>query len=154
METDKLENIIQEIVKQARDLKNKHTQEKSAPINYACIFSQNESEYHELLLATDAIGKIIEKTPSGPLFQIRPILTVAGQLKLLKIRAPDTTRTEKGDADFTVLDYQSFKKKHLKKGGFKLIIREKFEMIELKDKSFSVLAYFSNPPLNEQLNIK
>jgi hypothetical protein len=115
METDKLENIIQEIVKQARDLKNKHTQEKSAPINYACIFSQNESEYHELLLATDAIGKIIEKTPSGPLFQIRPILTVAGQLKLLKIRAPDTTRTEKGDADFTVLDYQSFKKKHLKK---------------------------------------
>ena len=80
--------------------------------------------------------------------------TVAGLLKLLKIRHPDSTRPERGDADFTVTNFVVFKKKYLSKKEFKLIKRKNFEMIELMDPEFDVRAYFSNPPLDKQLNIK
>lgn len=100
------------------------------------------------------IGNVIKETPTGPLFHITPLNTVAGKLQLLKIRKPDATRPELGDADFTVTNYAEFKKKCLSQRGFKLIVRENFEMIELVDPQFNVRAYFSNPPLNEQLKIE
>jgi len=90
----------------------------------------------------------------GPVYHIQPIKTVSGNLKLLKIRKPDSTKPELGDADFTVGNYSEFKKKHLSKTGFKLIPkREDFEMIELVDSKFDVRAYFSHPPLDKQLGI-
>jgi hypothetical protein len=82
------------------------------------------------------------------------MLTTAGRLQLLKLRAPDKSRRERGDADFTVSNYQTFKSKYLNSPGFKLIVRDKFEMIELSDPTFGVLAYFSNPPLDVQLGLK
>jgi len=154
MKIQKLKAIVQQIIAQARDLKDKHTYEKDAQVNYACIFSQNESEHQSFISAARGIGKILEDTPTGPLFLIEPLNSVAGPLRLLKIRFPDITRPELGDADFTIRNYAEFKKKYLEKEGFKLIVREKFEMIELKDTSFSVLAYFSNPPLDVQFKIK
>jgi len=51
---------------------------------------------------------MIQKTEKGSLFKIFPIATIAGELQLLKIRNPDSTRPERGDADFTVFDYLSF----------------------------------------------
>jgi len=54
------------------------------------------------------LGTMIQKTEKGSLFKIFPIATIAGELQLLKIRNPDSTRPERGDADFTVFDYLSF----------------------------------------------
>jgi hypothetical protein len=97
---------------------------------------------------------VIKETTTGPLFQIEPLKTTTGLLKLLKIRLPDTTRPERGDADFTIADFSVFKKKYLSKAGFKLVPRENFEMVELVDSAFDVRAYFSNPPLDIQLDLK
>jgi len=72
----------------------------------------------------------------------------------LKIRIPDITRPERGDTDFTVSNFSGFEKKYLSKKGFKLIKKENFAMIELMDPKFDVRTYFSNPPLDVQLNIK
>lgn len=154
MDTNDLRIKVQEIVKRATALKNKHLGDKNTPVNYACIFSQSEEEYAELIKATRRIGKVVKETPTGLLFQIKPPETVSGILKLLKIRRPDPTRLERGDADFTILNFTDFKKKYLLRSGFKLIKREGFEMIELMDSKFDVRAYFSNPPLDEQLGIK
>jgi hypothetical protein len=143
------------IVEKAAALKDKHIDDKNTPVNYACIFSQSKVEYDELLEAARKIGKAVEEMPSGILFQIEPLQTASGILKLLKIRIPDPTRPEMGDADFTVPDYPEFKRRYLHKAGWKLIKkREDFEMLELMDPDFDVRAYFSDPPLDKQLNIR
>lgn len=150
-----LRPMILDIVKQAAKLKDTYTSEEAAPVNYACIFAQNQGEYDGFVKSANEIGKIIENTPTGPLFRIDPLDTVSGKLQLLKVRSPDPTRPERGDADFTVSDYPTFKRKYLTKPGFKLIRKsDTFEMIELMDSySFNVRAYFSNPPLDKQLGI-
>ncbi len=142
------------IVEKATELKNKHTTEKKARVNYACFFSQSKKEYNDLIKEAHKLGKIIEKTPTGPLFQINPLKTISGKLQLLKIRAPDSTRKEMGDADFTIAKYNTFKKKVLSKKGFSLISRTGYEMIELVDPAFDVRAYFSNPPIDRKLGLK
>lgn len=149
----KLKSLIKKIVKKASELKNKYTDEKSAPVNYACVFSQSQEEFKQLIFITKKIGKIIKETPTGPLFLIKPLKASAGILKLLKIRFPDKTRPERGDADFTVKNFSEFKNKYLSQKNFKLIKRPEMEMIELMDKNFDVRAYFSNPPLDKQLKI-
>lgn len=146
-------SLIQEIVTKANDMKDKHTSAKNSPVNYACIFAQDKEQYDKLLTLSKKIGSIIKETPTGPLFNIHPLTTVAGNLKLLKIRKPDKTRPELGDADFTVDNYLEFKKKYLPKNEFRLIQRENFEMIELIDPNFDVRAYFSSVPLNKQLSL-
>ncbi|MBI1973394.1 hypothetical protein HYS54_01135 [Candidatus Micrarchaeota archaeon] len=153
MNAENLSQFVQMIVEKANNLKNKHTSEKGARVNFACVFCQCEEQYDDLLSATKALGKVVDDTPTGPLFHIRPLDTVAGKLQLLKIRKQDITRPELGDADFTVENYLEFKKNHLQKEGFKLIIRKGFEMIELIDPEFDVRAYFSNPPLDKQLGL-
>ena len=154
MNVKNLKQFVQEIVKKANVLKNKYTFEKNVPVNYACIFCQSDEQYNSFAVLAHEIGKIVEETPTGPLFHIQPLNTIAGKLRLLKIRKPDTTRTELGDADFTVSNYPEFKKKYLLQKGFKLIVRKNFEMIELIDLQFNVRAYFSNPPLDKQFGIK
>ena len=154
MEITTLMQLIEEIVKKANDLKNKYTSEKNALVNYACIFSQNKEQFNHLLAVAQRIGSVIEETPTGPLYHIQPLKTVAGNLRLLKIRKPDPTRPELGDADFTVENYPEFKRKYLSQKGFNLIVRKNFEMIELVDSQFNVRAYFSSLPLNKQFGIE
>lgn len=151
MNIDELKELVKKIVKKANDLKNKYTSEEEAPVNYACIFCQTENQYNELTELAKTIGKIIKQTQTGPIFHIKPLETIAGKLYLLKIRKLELTRTELGDADFTISNYSKFKSKYLSQQGFKLIERENFEMIELIDSEFNVRAYFSNPPLDKQL---
>jgi hypothetical protein len=153
MTPENLKAYVQEIVREALTLRNKHIEDKDAPVNYACIFSHNKKEYEDLVKTSKKIGTIIKETPTGPLFKIEPLDTVAGELKLLKIRLPDPTRPEDGDADFTIIHYDKFKRKYLSKTCFKVIKRENGEMIELMDSDFNVRAYFSNPPLDKQLGI-
>jgi len=154
VETEDLKIRIKAIVEKATALKNKHIDNKNTPVNYVCIFSQTKEEYDKLIELTRKIGNVIKETPTGLLFHIEPLQTVSGTLKLLKIRIPDPTRPELGDADFTVSNFSEFEKKYLSKNGFKSIQREDFVMIELIDSEFDVRAYFSNPPLDVQLNIK
>lgn len=153
MNTEDLKLLVQQIVEQARALKDTHTDQDTAPVNYACIFSQSEDEYRTFLTTAEKFGTVVRETPNGPLFRIAPLDTVAGPLQLLRIRVPDPTRPERGDADFTIADYPAFKKRYLGKPGWKLIPKEHFEMLELVDPAFSVRAYFSYPPLTEQLGI-
>lgn len=148
-----LKQTIIKIVDDARILKNKHTHEKDAPVNYACIFTQSNNEFKEINSVAALFGEIIKQTPTGPLYHIRPLQTSAGKLKLLKIRKKDINRTERGDADFTVRNYQQFKKKNISKPGFNIIKRAEFEMMECIDNEFNVLVYFSNPPLDKQLGL-
>ena len=145
--------MVQDIVKEAHELCDKHTTEKTAPVNYACIFAQSEEEYDTLLACAQELGTIVQEKASGLVFQIRPLDTVAGKLEVLKIRKPDAKRPEQGDADFTVLGYEEFKQKVLGRKEFTLIPREGFEMIELMDPKFDVRVYFSNPPVGVVLGI-
>jgi hypothetical protein len=153
MEVTELRQLVKKIVEQANALKDKHTRESKAHVNYAAIFSHSEQEYDSLLSCTKLIGKIAKETPTGPVLIIKPIDTVSGKLRVLKIRMPDKTRPERGDADFTVDDYQKFKADYLSRPGFKLIERPGMEMIEIMDPLFDVRAYFSNPPLDKQLGL-
>lgn len=143
--------LVKGIVERACELKDKHTKETDARVNYAAVFAQSQREYSDLLAAAKQQGRIVQETPTGPVFEIKPLNTVAGKLRLLKVRAPDKTRLERGDADFTIEKYEAFKKTHLGKPGFRLIVRPEFEMVELVDSKAGVRAYFSNPPLGEVL---
>jgi hypothetical protein len=151
MQAQQLAGIVRAIVSKAQQLKDKHTREFDAPANYACVFAQDRAEYRELCAAAEAMGTVILSTPTGAVFKITPLTTSAGKLDLLKIRIPDKTRPETGDADFTVRDYAEFKKSFLNQKGFSLIQKENMEMLELIDPAFNVRAYFSYPTLAETL---
>jgi len=158
---EELKNTIQSIVSQTKKLKDKHLVEDNSKVNYVAIFSQSDNEYKDLLEVIKEIGGVAVDTSSlegfkaetGPLFKITLLNTVAGSLKLVKIRKPDKTRPERGDADFTVDDYDKFKKEFLGKEGFNLIKRGDFEMIEIVDSEFNVRVYFSSLPLEKQLKL-
>ena len=142
---------MKKIVSDAKHLKDTFTEEVNASVNYACIFCQDEAEFDEFSGMAKEIGNIFDETPTGPLYKIKPIDTDSGQLKLLKIRHPDETRTERGDADFTVKDYPSFKAKYLSESGFKLIKRADGEMLELTAPNATIRVYFSEHPLDKNL---
>ena len=145
---------IQQIVQKASELKDKHTTEKDAPVNYACIFSQSEKEYRDLEQEISKMGKVVQETKMGNVYLLtEPIETVAGPVRIIKIRKPDPTRPERGDADFTVSDYRKFKREYLHTPGFSLMERPEMEMIELVNQQFDVRAYFSHPILAEVLKI-
>jgi hypothetical protein len=153
MTTDELKTLVRAIVTEARELSAAHTDQPDGPVNYACIFAQRPDEYEELIDVAGQLGPIAQDTATGPIFHIAPLSTDAGILKMLKIRRPDPKRPQRGHADFTVADYDTFKKKHLGKPGFGLIQRKDMEMIELIDTSFNVLAYYSHPTLAEVLGL-
>ncbi len=153
MTPNEFKALIKIIVAEASNLRDARTTEPGAPVNYACVFSQNEQEYESLLAVARQLGKVVQETKTGLVFYIEPLNTIAGNLRLVKIRKPDPKRPERGDADFTIADYPAFKKTYLGKPGFKIIERPDMEMIELIDPAFNVLAYFSNPPLNKVLNL-
>ncbi len=148
--------ILDFIVPRALELSKLYTVDEQLPINYACIFCQNDSEFEEFNKQAGDVGSVVEQTPTGPLYKFNKSLeTVAGPLWLLKIRKPNSERQERGDADFTLKNYKEFKEKYLKDSEhFKLIERENFEMLELRDEKFNVLSYFSSIPLIVQLGIE
>jgi len=152
MNLEKFKNLVQDIIKESCRLKDKHTDQRDAKVNYACIFCQSDDEYNDFLNLANQLGKVFKETQTGPLFLIE-LDTESGKLKLLKIRKPDETRKERGDADFTVDDYDSFKEQCLSKPEFSLIKRDNFEMIELINSDFNVRTYFSNSPLDQQFGL-
>ena len=154
MSLNELKEKIQTIVTEGTKLKNQYTKELNAPVNYACIFSHSEDEFELLINLANGLGSVIRETPTGPIFLIETISTVAGDLKLLKIRKPFENKPQLGYADFTLNNYLDFKKKYLAQEKFKLTVRENYEMIGLEDSTYNVLTYFAYPPLDEQLGVK
>ena len=154
MNQEEFKKLVQMIVAEASKLRDVHTNEYKAPVNYACVFSQNEGEYESFLAIAKELGEIVKETKMGPVFHVDPIQTIAGDLRIVKVRKPDSKRKERGDADFTVSDYQNFKKEYLNKPGFGIIERPEMEIIELIDPEFSAIAYFSHPPLGEILGLE
>ena len=151
---NELIEIIQYIVSKSSELKNKHTDATDAPVDYACIFCQNDKEYETFTKEVEKSGKIIQDTPTGFNYLLNESLaTQAGSLRLVKIRKPDPIRPERGDADFNT-NYENFKKKYHNNSKFELIKRETFEMLRLSDPNFDVMACFSNTPLSKTLHIK
>lgn len=153
MNTSEFEKFVLEIVKDATALKDVHTDQRGIRVGYACIFSQSEEEYRELVAVAEKRGKVIEDTKMGPVFLVSPLETVAGPLRIIKVRKPDPTRPERGDADFNATDYQDFKNKYHGQPGFSLISRENTEMIELVESGVNVRCYFSNPPAEKQFGL-
>lgn len=153
MTIEEFNNIIGHIVNDCVSLKNKYTKKQNLEIDYICIFSQTQEEYQELINHALQIGKNVNETKTGPVFKFHtPLKTIAGDAKVLKIRTPDETRPERGDVDFNT-NYEEFKKEYMTKPNFSLIIRESFEMIELKDDQYDVLVYFSSTPPSKLLGI-
>ncbi len=146
MSKEEFYTIIDHIVSSCIKLKDKYITEKNLPIDYICIFSQNEDEYNEFLKYARLIAEIVEETSTGPMFKLLNVPTTeAGNPKVLKVRKPDKTRPQRGDVDFTS-NYKKLKAKYFDNNRFKRIKREKFEMLELADKDFDVLVYFSSIP--------
>jgi len=145
--------IINYIVNNSAQLKNKFTDEISAPIEFACIFCQDEKEYNDFTNAIESLGKVVEETPTGFTYLLTsPIETIAGPLRLVKIRKPDF-RKERGDADFNT-SYVRLKKKYSNNPNFELVRYETFEMLRLSDPNFDVMVCFSNIPKSKNLGIK
>lgn len=154
MTVEEIKAKVQAIVRDALALHVDHVKSEEVVVNYVCIFSQQLDEFEKLTAVVDTFGTRIEETPTGPVYKISPINTNSGDLRLLKIRMPDIKRPERGDADFTVENYNHFKQEYIDKPGFSLIKRPGMEMIELYDSGHSVLAYYSNPTLEESLKNK
>ncbi len=151
---DNLISTINYIVNCSAELKNKFTDASSAPVEFACIFCQNEEEYKQFTDSIEKLGKIAERTNSGFTYLLdKPTQTIAGPLRLVKIRKPDIQRTERGDADFNT-DYKNFKNTYQKNSGFELVKRETFEMLRLSNSKFDVMACFSSVPMSKDLVIK
>lgn len=151
---DNLISTISYIVSRSSELKNKFTDASSAPVEFACIFCQNDEEYKQFTNLIGKLGKVVERTQSGFTYLLdKPIETIAGPLRLVKVRKPDIQHTERGDADFNT-DYNNFKIKFQGKPGFELIKRESFEMLRLSNPKFDVMSCFSNIPKSKVLGIK
>ncbi|MFH1207533.1 MAG: hypothetical protein V1668_02915 [Patescibacteria group bacterium] len=146
--------LVSNIVQRAMELKNSHTKEWKAVVNYSCIFTHSDEEYQLMDKEVATLGSVAKEAKMGNVFLLHEAIeTAAGPLRIVKVRKPDPKRPEQGDADFTLADYPAFKAAHLKEPGFKLITRPDMEMIELKDTKFDVLAYFSHPTLGEVIGV-
>ncbi|MFA6325336.1 MAG: hypothetical protein WCX46_03885 [Candidatus Paceibacterota bacterium] len=148
-----MKDLIKNIVKNAEILKDKYTDQKNIPVYYACIFCQTDDEYKEFTEKAYKMGKKIQERQNSLLFRITPIETSAGKIEILRIRQPDEKFKERGDADFVVNDYQSFREKYSNQQGFKIIPRDNSEMIELYIEGENVRVYFSDPKLIKSLSI-
>ncbi|MCL2439092.1 MAG: hypothetical protein FWD15_01115 [Alphaproteobacteria bacterium] len=146
-----LKPLILEIVKKCLALKDKTVGEPDAILSWVCIFAQDETSYVNMDAEAASIGRVVDDTPSGKVYEIPPLDTPAGILHILKIRKLDITRPELGDCDFTLADYTKFKHDYLGKPSFKLIERGNAEMIELMEEGGDVRVYFSNPPVSYPL---
>ncbi len=85
-----LVTTINYIVSRSTKLKNKNTDAASAPVEFSCIYCQNEGEHIGFSDAIQTLGKIVEETPSGYTYLLNDsISTPSGPLRLVKVRKPD-----------------------------------------------------------------
>lgn len=156
MVSQNLKEIIDYIVGQGVAALKQFTNEPNFVLDYLAIFSNNESEYNTFISIAQPLGKEIdpETVKTGRTFLLQePIETSHGALRLIKIRKPDPTRPQRGAPDFKVPNYEEFKNRYLKSSGnFTLMLRDNYEMIELK--GVDVLVYIPSVTTSERLGLK
>lgn len=146
-------SVIYYIVNKSTELKATIPEAFSAPIEFTCVFTHTERDYKKSLKQISELGKVVENTPTGLTYLLnKPLETISGPLFLVKIRKPDPTRKEVGDADFNT-NYKELKK-YQNNPKFELIKRETFEMLRFSDANFDVMACFSNIPKSKSLGIE
>ena len=152
MKKEELFLIVDYIVEQSLLLTERYVSEKNLIVDFVDIFSRDEEEKEELLQAVNQLGKIVDKPATGKTFLLENSYnTKIGDLRLIKIRNLDKEKSQRGALDFKVGDYNNFKNKYINSGNFKLINRENYEMLELRDNEYDALVYFPNIPLSEVL---
>lgn len=140
------EDLVKSLVTKCISLKNRYVEEKELIADWICFFAQSEEEYQDLIRKVGAYGHVVKDTDSGPIYRLdKNIQTEAGVPKVVKVRKLDITKPELGDVDFNT-KYTEFKEKYLDNKQFTLIVRDKFEMIELKEEGCDVMCYFSSVP--------
>lgn len=153
MKNEGLEKIITYLVRQGLDTIKNNTDEDQVAIDYVSIFSKDDDEFKNLELVAETMGVQVDKEniKTGKTFLLdKSIETSAGELKLVKIRIPDATRTQRGAPDFKIPNYMQFKEKYLQtSGNFTLMTRKDYEMIEIK--GVDVLVYVPSKTLSERM---
>lgn len=148
-----LEQIIEYLVSQGVLALEENTDERDFSIDYVAVFARDDDEFNDLILQIESFGTEVDKEMSatGVTFKLdKSLETSAGKLDLIKIRKPDKTRPQRGAPDFKVNRYDEFKENYLQtSGNFTLMVREDYEMIELKGED--VLVYIPNKALSERM---
>ena len=112
------------------------------PIKSLTVFAHSQLEFELLCEILAKIGKPYNYN-NGPRVELyEPIEVGENRIIHLRIRKPDPERPQVGSNDFEN-DYETFKSGYLSKfpDNLSLIKRPEYEMIELHDKDFDVLAY-------------
>ena len=150
-----LEQTIEQIVEQSEKLRRQYVAEIPARLDFACIFCHDNEEYAEFSKQAVAVGQSVQDTPSGYTYLLRkPLLTIVGSLRLVKIRKPDASRHERGDTDFDMASqYNEMKIKFINNPHFELVERPDLEMMRLADPDFTVMVCFSKEPLSAKLGV-
>lgn len=116
----------------------------SFPIPDITVFSHYPEEFEKLKKIVLTLGSFV-KDNNGPFVKLRkPLQVVGSKISLLRVRHPDPYRSQVGCNDFQVPDYSAFKQTYLKekyKNNVRVFQRPKYEMIELFDPNYDVLAY-------------
>lgn len=115
---------------------------KAFPITSLTIFAHSQPEFELLIKILEGLGKPYNYN-NGPRVELfEPIIVDNNQITHLRVRQPDSNRPQVGCNDFAT-DYEAFKKEYLTKypDNLLLIKRPEYEMIELSDPKFQVLAY-------------
>ncbi len=115
---------------------------KTFPVKSLTIFAHSQSEYELLAQILGGMGKPYDYN-NGPRAELHePIKVDSNQITHLRIRKPDPERPQVGCNDFET-DFRVFKKEYLPKHpeNLRLIERSGYDMIELYDSEFNVLAY-------------
>lgn len=115
---------------------------KTFPIHSLTIFSHSQSEFEVLIELLAKIGKPYNYN-NGPRVELyAPIGVGSNRITHLRIRKPDPERPQVGCDDFET-DYEVFKNEYVSRYpvNLSLIKRPEYEMVELHDSEFDVLAY-------------
>lgn len=155
MNSKELVKILDYLVERGLETIKKNSGNVKATIDYVAIFAKNKKEFSSLDTIARSMGREVDKETAvtGHTYLLHnPIKTPAGSLNLIKIRFPDPTRPQRGAPDFKIENYQEFKNKYIKKSGnFTLMLKEIYEMIEVK--GIDVLVYIPSNTLGERLRI-
>jgi len=115
---------------------------KTFPIKSLTIFTHSQSEYESLTQMLEGMGEPYDFN-NGPRVELyEPIAVESNHITHLRTRKPDSERPQIGCNDFET-DYDTFKREYLSKHPDNLLLtkRPEYEMIELRDSGFDVLAY-------------
>ena len=140
-----------DIVSRSMDLCNAHDVHGIISVSYVAIFCHDSAMYSQLDRLVSQAGNIANVTATGTVYVIPQVSTGNGLLRILKVRAPHESRPERGDADFrlTPEGRLALAARIEDDPGLTLVERDEFTMIELRDDSFEVRAYFSDPPVEQ-----